>query len=536
MATNVSLNGNVYSIPSVGEDNWGQSLTDYFIAIPPAVLQKSGGNFTITADVNFGATYGLLAKYFASRSGAATDGLIRLANLDTIKWRNFANSADIGLSVDSSDILQFNGSPLLTGGITSLTDDVTASGPGAAVATISANAVTNAKLAQVASGVFKARATASTGDVEDLSPTQATALLDNFVGDSGAGGLKGLAPAPAAGDAAALKFLKADGTWSAVPGGTLFNVIDGPASSIIECDVLTNLAGGTFSIAEGTNTSASGNNSHAGGNLSVSSGVSSFAHGTGTVAQGFNQIAGGQYNIAQGSAASYVASDYSLILGKGANSGARANSFAVKKDGTIDLYGSTSGILSVLPAAVTTSHSLTMPAAQGAASSVLTNDGSGGLSWVPAASAIEVAVFNETQSSGTPGGAFTFGAWRTRVLNTTQQTQSWASLSANQVTLAAGTYLIQALAPCFAVDQNLARLYNITDATSEIQGQSTFASAGNLDFAFSPVVGVITIASSKVFELQHQCVSTRATNGFGVAVGFALINEIYSTIAITKLA
>jgi hypothetical protein len=40
-----------------------------------------------------------------------------------------------------------------------------------------------------------------------------------MTGDSGAGGVKGLVPAPGSGDAAAAKFLKADGTW-AVPGGT----------------------------------------------------------------------------------------------------------------------------------------------------------------------------------------------------------------------------------------------------------------------------------------------------------------------------
>jgi hypothetical protein len=46
-----------------------------------------------------------------------------------------------------------------------------------------------------------------------------TAAVDAVVGDSGSGGTKGLAPAPAAGDAALGLFLKADGTWDA-PGGT----------------------------------------------------------------------------------------------------------------------------------------------------------------------------------------------------------------------------------------------------------------------------------------------------------------------------
>lgn len=48
-----------------------------------------------------------------------------------------------------------------------------------------------------------------------------TAILSAMVGDSGAGGTKGLVPAPAAGDAAASKFLKADGTWAAASGGSL---------------------------------------------------------------------------------------------------------------------------------------------------------------------------------------------------------------------------------------------------------------------------------------------------------------------------
>lgn len=41
-----------------------------------------------------------------------------------------------------------------------------------------------------------------------------TAILNVFTGDSGLGGVKGLVPAPASGDAAAGKFLKADGTFA----------------------------------------------------------------------------------------------------------------------------------------------------------------------------------------------------------------------------------------------------------------------------------------------------------------------------------
>lgn len=83
------------------------------------------------------------------------------------------------------------------------------------------DAVDNTKLANMANGTFKCRTTALTGDPEDCTATQATALLNVMIGDSGAGGTKGLVGAPAAGDAAAGKYWKADGTWG-VPPGTAF--------------------------------------------------------------------------------------------------------------------------------------------------------------------------------------------------------------------------------------------------------------------------------------------------------------------------
>ena len=68
-----------------------------------------------------------------------------------------------------------------------LTGDVTGSGTGSFAATIAADAVTNAKLANVATATFKGRVTAATGDPEDLTGTQATTLLDVATG-----ALKGL--------------------------------------------------------------------------------------------------------------------------------------------------------------------------------------------------------------------------------------------------------------------------------------------------------------------------------------------------------
>ncbi len=91
---------------------------------------------------------------------------------------------------------------------------------GLPTAGLDGNAVTNAKLAQMAQATVKGRAAgAGTGDPVDLTPAQATAILANCVGDAGSGGTKGLVPPPGAGDAAVGRYLKADCTWAVPAGG-----------------------------------------------------------------------------------------------------------------------------------------------------------------------------------------------------------------------------------------------------------------------------------------------------------------------------
>ncbi len=114
MATPVSLNSVSYSIPAVGEDNWGTDVSNYLIALSTGVLSKAGGAFTLTAEVDLGATYGVKAAYLKSRGVASSTGIVRLANTETVAWRNAANSTDLALTVSASNVLTFNSAPIVT--------------------------------------------------------------------------------------------------------------------------------------------------------------------------------------------------------------------------------------------------------------------------------------------------------------------------------------------------------------------------------------------------------------------------------------
>jgi hypothetical protein len=71
----------------------------------------------------------------------------------------------------------------------------------------------------------------------------------------------------------------------------------------------------------------------------------------------------------------------SQVAVTGAGQVIASSTFGALSTAKVDLTGSLSGILSVQPAANTTSHTLTLPAVQGSADTYLKNNGTGGLSW-----------------------------------------------------------------------------------------------------------------------------------------------------------
>ena len=140
----------------------------------------------------------------------------------------------------------------------------------------------------------------------------------------------------------------------------------------------------------------------------------------------------------------------------------------------------------------------------------------------------------EEQTSGTDGGTFTSGAWRTRTLNTTKTNEiTGASLAANKITLPAGTYYIQARAPAMNTNKHKARLYNDTDSSVILAGTGgrSGSSVTNVDF----VEGRFTLAAEKDVVLQHIAETTAATIGFGQGTVFAGLTEVFSEVFIWKI-
>lgn len=168
----------------------------------------------------------------------------------------------------------------------------------------------------------------------------------------------------------------------------------------------------------------------------------------------------------------------------------------------------------------------------GSTGNVLTVAG-GVPTWAAPAGGTYIAIFRDEKTSGTNGGTFTSGAWRTRDINATQvNTITGASIASNQITLPAGTFYVEVSAPAFAVDQNQARFQNITDSTTTIVGQCSYT-APAVCAASAIIVGQFTISSSKTFEVQHQSNYTRANDGFGTQNAFG--TQVYTTVSITKV-
>ncbi len=112
MSINVSVNNQNYVIPQTGNTGWGDQVTNFIAAVgnPTLVLQRVSTSFSLANEVDFGNVAGVKLKSIKSQgTNVSTGGVLRLANTETVGWRNAANNGDLLLGFNGLDQLVING-------------------------------------------------------------------------------------------------------------------------------------------------------------------------------------------------------------------------------------------------------------------------------------------------------------------------------------------------------------------------------------------------------------------------------------------
>lgn len=124
----------------------------------------------------------------------------------------------------------------------------------------------------------------------------------------------------------------------------------------------------------------------------------------------------------------------------------------------------------------------------------------------------------ETTSTG--GGTSAEGDWNVRVINAeVSDDDGLASISSNQLTLAAGLYEVAIVAMCNNVDWHQLRIYDTTGDEVLIEGLSH--AAGNYPIDRAELRGRFVLTVQSVLEIQHYTATQVIDAGLGVPTYFA---------------
>jgi hypothetical protein len=192
------------------------------------------------------------------------------------------------------------------------------------------------------------------------------------------------------------------------------------------------------------------------------------------------------------------------------------------------LNGSISGNVTISPAATTTSYALTLPAAQGASSTTLVNDGTGVLSWGSSGSGGGGGAKNYfTLSSANPSFEnSTISPWSACTLTLSSGIPSGApTLSATQMTLAS-----TATNPLIGTKSG-----QLTKSAANAQGQGFISGALTIDredtakilsgsFSYEVVSGTIDLSGSSTQSLEIWIYNT-VSGAWTQPVGYRGMNQ-----------
>lgn len=152
-------------------------------------------------------------------------------------------------------------------------------------------------------------------------------------------------------------------------------------------------------------------------------------------------------------------------------------------------------------------------------------------------SPVSVALISDEKAYNVTGGPSSAG-WNDRDLNTESfDPDNIVSISSNQFTLGAGTYIMEFSCPSYMSEQNKAQLYDVTNSTAVANSMSVYSYASGIAYGVATGYARVSITGSTTYKLRHYISSAKATNGLGVALMVSGAgNNVYSQVKITKLA
>lgn len=168
------------------------------------------------------------------------------------------------------------------------------------------------------------------------------------------------------------------------------------------------------------------------------------------------------------------------------------------------------------------------------------NGGGDRAALAPSLGILEVAVFEEVEGVGAPGGFGIAGSWGTRQLDTVR-VSSGASISLNPttavITLQPGIYHVEASAPAYFVNGHRIRLENISIGSTALLGTSEWTQNGGSQVQTRSFIDgyVRVIGGPDDFELQHLIEASTDGTSLGQPCNAPGTPEVYATMSITRI-
>ena len=144
------------------------------------------------------------------------------------------------------------------------------------------------------------------------------------------------------------------------------------------------------------------------------------------------------------------------------------------------------------------------------------------------------AVVSDQKTIGTAGGTSST-SFATRDLNTEVfDPDSIVTLSNNQFTLIAGTYIIEWQCPHFRSNSVTTVLYDVTGSANVETGTSGYSlSSSNNAVGLSTGIARVVISANNTYDIRMKVSLAKTSNGFGIAANQN--PETYSVVKITKI-